>query len=88
MDRVEIIHRLWQLKATAKATNDREALDLAVEALIEPERPKGEWIDKNGWSYCSNCERATMPQNNGCEIEPCRPPFCPWCGVDMRGDEE
>ena len=59
-----------------------------VETIKEPaERPKGKWIDKNGWQYCSDCRKATIPQNNGCEIEPCRTPFCPWCGADMRGEK-
>lgn len=48
------------------------------------ERPKGKWIDKDGWLHCSNCGKNATPQNNGCEIEPCHTPFCPWCGADMR----
>lgn len=55
---------------------------------VKPERPNGEWVDRDGWSYCSNCEKYATPHNNGCEIEPCHTPFCPWCGADMRGDKE
>lgn len=54
----------------------------------KPKQPKGKWIDRNGWAYCSNCGKAAVPQNNGCEIEPCHTPFCPWCNSDMRGNEE
>ena len=45
----------------------------------EPERPKGEWITEDSLHclyYCSNC------RNNGERIMP----YCPWCGADMRGD--
>lgn len=63
-------------------------VEAQFKADVREQRPKGEWIDKDGWSHCSNCEKYATPHNNGCEIEPCHTPFCPWCGADMRGDTE
>ena len=47
-----------------------------------PSTKKAQWkTDREDESrhYCSNCNQA----NNWGEV-----PFCPWCGSDMRGNEE
>ena len=61
----------------------RQAYELAMEALSQPERPKGRWIWKinkigNGCHcVCSECGRTENKQE----------PFCN-CGADMRGEGE
>ena len=75
---IKTLRELW------RETNDpwyEEVYTMAIEAL-SAERT-GEWVDRDGWSYCSNCGGEATPQNNGCEIEPCRTLFCQWCGAKM-----
>ena len=54
---------------------------------IEPERRKGEWIDKpdpfdffDTIPVCSECGRVTRYRE--------KTNFCPNCGADMRGEQE
>lgn len=55
---------------------------------VEPERPKGKWIETSDFDEfygkvykCANCNKETL----GCS---CRN-YCPNCGADMRkGDAE
>lgn len=70
-----MIHRLWRLKAAVKTTKDREALDLAVEALIE--QPK--------IIRCKNCRH-----DNNCEIQYVAQVGSEFfCGAaELRGDTE
>ena len=51
-----------------------EAYEMAIEALRQPERPKGRWV--NG--TCTECG----------QVDFSKPNFCPECGADMRGEEE
>ena len=65
--------------------DDIAALKLAIEALSQPERPKGRW-EEYGYKWkCSECGGKInidgTPQENGLH-------FCPNCGADMRGEEE
>lgn len=50
----------------------------------QPERPKGKWIPKSESGCiieCSSCgERITVLGDE-------HPNFCPYCGVDMRGEQ-
>lgn len=56
---------------------------MAIEALSQPERPKGRWVSNDipesmlsGCSVCGyTCGAYTFN-------------FCPNCGADMRGEEE
>lgn len=56
---------------------------------IEPQRIKGRWerkeSDLSWWYECSECGESPLfdPYEN--EV---RTPFCPWCGAEMRGDED
>lgn len=59
------------------------ALEYALEALSQPERPKGRWIERIRFSIadytCSKCGCWTGDKHN----------YCPDCGVEMvRGEEE
>ena len=56
-----------------------ESTELAIEALSQPERPKGRYIPDNRYQTLGNCSLCngdlTMLDN-----------FCPKCGCDMRGE--
>ena len=59
-----------------------EALDMAVEALKD--RPMGEWVDKGGYSECSECgEVAQNVELCDCVYERLTN-YCPNCGAMMR----
>lgn len=57
-----------------------QAKDMAINALKE--RKAGHWIDHQDgrWIYakCSECGKVQDAKSN----------FCPYCGVDMREEEE
>lgn len=62
-------------------------VDKNGEIDIIPLRPRGEWI-------ITDCERDILHANGKkytcsvCGVDNCygKPPFCMWCGSDMRGD--
>lgn len=57
----------------------------AIEQLPSAERKKGKWeLAEDGW-YCSSCE---LYPPFDCDPEEKGIPFCPWCGADMRGEED
>lgn len=65
-----------------------QALGVAIEALSQPERPKGRWVEPiecglpdefTGVGFdCSNCGLWSDTDYS----------FCPNCGADMRDGEE
>ena len=60
-----------------------EAVDIAIKALsAEPERKTGQWLPSRDRDYneCSCCHRITEPQVVAYK-------FCPYCGAEMRGEE-
>ena len=65
------------------------ALAMAIEALSQPERPKGRWeLIQDDWNVyqCSECKEwwtleSGTPQENSMN-------FCPNCGADMRGETD
>lgn len=75
-----------------------QAYDKAIEALSQPERKTGEWIDKGiiqdypekGFNnyhllVCNRCG-CMYRTNKHCETgEYLNADFCPKCGADMRG---
>lgn len=66
----------------------RQALDMAIEALEEPERKKGKWInhrndDGHNIADCDQCGNA-IQWFDGDEI----PRYCYMCGADMRGEQD
>lgn len=74
-------------------------LQKAIETLQEPPRPKGRWIKGreladhekgsyhiiNDFIYCSNCiSEAYWDTDYGQQEFD----YCPYCGADMKGEEE
>lgn len=55
----------------------REAVDLAIKVLEEPERKKGKWIKRGRIFQCSECEKFSITQDN----------FCSNCGADNREEK-
>lgn len=64
----------------------KEAYEMAIEALSQPERPKGRWVgevihteigEEHAMQECSHCGKVRIIDN-----------FCPNCGSDNRGEEE
>ena len=103
MDRKEVIERLFYLKSKAENAlinsnshcdwliNDVKgtvnALSLAIAAMQEPERKKGQWedFDYDNSYLCTSCgEIWTLndgtPEENNMN-------YCPNCGADMRGEK-
>ena len=65
-----------------------EALDMAIKALEEPERKKGEWIEISLISHsykCSVCGRLLVNITDGKNNVAKNYPYC-HCGADMRGE--
>lgn len=97
MDRKEAEMRLrddWYINLTGnlivehyKIDRFLEACGVAIAALQET-KEKGHWIgdfghsEYNDW-HCSNC-RMYYPERNKKLLGD----YCPWCGADMRGEEE
>ena len=65
-----------------------EALDVAIEALEQPERKKGKWTEfPNHMAYkCFECGRIIHTTDGRSNVSK-HYPFC-HCGADMRGEQE
>lgn len=94
----ETIKRLEEARFTVQPyLYMNEAFDVAIEALSQPERPKGRWIEECFESiipveYDDSDEpilhRYTCYRCNQCgRTEKKKEPYC-HCGADMRGVEE
>ena len=91
ISREEAIAWLKRISTWAYMDAQREAIDMAIESLSQPERLKGRWIqeihtgligDTNEYNdtyffRCSICGRTVFEKE----------PYC-HCGADMRGEEE
>lgn len=85
---VGVIERLpvmSYMKKNEKQTIITTALDMAIEALQEPERKKGRW--ENG-EPCPICGEDRFKDLYADIWADWQPSFCPNCGADMRGEEE
>ncbi|MBQ6342842.1 MAG: hypothetical protein IJI41_06945 [Anaerolineaceae bacterium] len=83
MTREEAIKCLIDAKEEfAYFRNHVVAFDMAIEALKQPKRKKGKWIDTRvycGEFLCSNCHETNI--NNFYK-------YCPNCGAEMKGSVE
>ena len=65
----------------------RQALDMAIKVLEEPERKRGKWIpvtNGRGGFECDRCHCYAPSYQDGVEWLSA---FCPNCGCRMEGDE-
>ena len=92
MDRKEAIEILKRNKPTSDprrcGTELCEAVDMAIEALKEPERKKGQWIilssnEDSAVCKCSVCGEDFIFYNGKFF-----PNYCGYCGSDVRGEQE
>lgn len=105
MDRKEALKIIADTIAEGSTVGDRifaleneeeQALKVALEALREPERKKGQWERfhkyENGsdkWGYkCSECGNEIYDDDSSIIKNFLTPNFCEHCGADMRGDGE
>lgn len=61
-------------------SENKEVYCMAIEALKQPERKKGKWIDARNYCgefLCSNCHETNI--NNSYK-------YCPNCGAEMEGE--
>ena len=99
MTREEAIMAVKEVAGMSLPWNDRhyEALQMAIKALEEPERKKGEWIIKDnpgtGWYRvtCSECGEdvtSTAPCIGFYPNAKVTWDYCPNCGSYNGGDED
>ena len=76
----ELIKRLRSKKPIGdigKITIDECIAEISYAEPVEPERPRGKWID----GICDKCG-----YDGGVEAISGKANYCPKCGADMRGE--
>lgn len=87
-----ILFRFWQMgwlnlatdtisRATAIETvRKSKSIGQAHRMLVQlpSAQKKGHWIDEGTNYACSECHRGCWVNSN----------YCPWCGADMRGEQD
>ena len=70
-------------------TLEQAKKELTRVSQIAPQRIKGRWerkeSDLSWWYECSECGESPLYNPYSDEV---LTPFCPWCGAEMRGDED
>lgn len=88
MTRKEAIRELEFILIGHPETSARgKAVLMAIEALKQPERKKGKWINKGSYCVCSLCQHTEPPQYDGVQPIPNCTPYCSMCGAEMEGEE-
>ena len=89
MTRKEAIEILKRNKPTSDprrcGTELCEAVDMAIEALQEPERKKGQWIILNSNEDSAVCKCSVCGEDFVFYEGEYFPNYCGDCGSDMRG---
>lgn len=88
MTREEAIKSIELLNQFVVGREWNIALNMAIEALQEPERKHGIWKDfgyDNSY-YCTVCGKIWALNDGTAEENNMN--FCPNCGADMRGNEK
>ena len=66
-----------------------EAFDVAIEALSQPERPKGRWIETGYYdNHYNPIYECSVCRENVADYRIHAHKFCLHCGADMRDGEE
>ena len=60
-------------------------IDIELAQTVKPERKKGEWNNYKDEHSCSVCHSVVIQENWDDDI---RYDFCPYCGAEMRGEDE
>ena len=68
---------------------DKEAFMMAISALEQPERKKGQWLPDNNCYHTPHfiCSACGVSQEVDTVMYKPSWAFCPLCGADMRGDQ-
>ena len=86
MDRNEAIEHLRVVLKTCDV-QDEEAVEMAIDALEQPEHKTGSWIpvtNGRGGHKCDRCGCYAPSYQSGTEW---LSNFCPECNADMRGKQ-
>ena len=84
------IHRLLLLRHRNGNTELlNESLDMAIEALRQPERKTGHWLDMGDFEQCSVCKCTQLKEFQTVygKATWIKSPYCPNCGAKMEGVE-
>lgn len=85
---IKVIDNRYEIMGYCESTRLEEALNIAIEALEQPERKKGVWIvrkdceGKTRTCVCGLCGYTTD------KYTWVNPNYCSGCGADMRGEED
>lgn len=63
-------------------------IDFLINAPVVEKRVKGKWENRHIAPHCSNCGEEAITEWNETGGAWIMTPYCPFCGADMRGEEE
>ena len=80
-------HVAWSAEAVYSDVMEGALLELPS---AQPEQQKGKWIAQKGGGYrCSECKHYALDERDGNFIYvSAKTKFCPYCGADMRGEQD
>ena len=75
-------------KVTYSEGEKCEAYDMAIEALSQPERPKGQWDKPSLYGLNGKLNDLGVIRSHCLKYADTDYDYCQNCGADMRGEEE
>ena len=85
MTREDASNILRELKENGLWFSQRLAIDMAIEALKQPEQKKAKWVkDKTNQLYCSACGQYGVYSEKFGTLHTL---YCPYCGAKMEGEK-